>query len=429
MDTPRAKARIAGIAIALAALALGAVLVLFVALGVAPALEQRAVERELARAEAEREAQEEEFMRDVWPRLGEADLPYADLTYGDLPHTVRAAGVPEHARQEEGNEQTDDSDSSGAPKAPGEKLGEDGSWTTCIRLYVKTSMGGPTGTGQVVRTDSWSRYRLWRLNPLAVQVELDHLAHDPQDRFNFFDKHGKTFVPVRGIEPSTIIVDGVETLHCDGRFSRPGETGDWRSCDALSIVTADGYEATGQGEHSSGRLRLLTNGAIEWVTLGAERRGGLATNVLAAQCEGQDLPGIPSAGPNTPRKNCSDPIYDPDTRSWEDLPPAIVAQTSDDCVGYCFRAFIDSVTKKPPRVVRVAIIQEDRSLARATLNRASRAEWSYLAMDEGRPLTFSCFEKSHGKGGVPHFGDCAQMESAPPDDWSCLTGSRGAEAR
>jgi hypothetical protein len=202
----------------------------------------------------------------------------------------------------------------------------------------------------------------------------------------------------------------VETLQCDGRFFRPGETGDWLPCDALSIVTADGRDATSQCEHSSGRLRLLTNGAIEWVTLGAERRGGLATNVLAVQCEGQDLPGIPSAGPNAPRKNCSDPTYDPDARSWEDLPPAIVVPSSDNCVGYCFRTFVDSVTKKAPRVVRVAIIQEDRSLARATLNRTSRAEWSYLAIDEGRPLRFVCFEKSDGKGGVPHFDDCVQME-------------------
>jgi hypothetical protein len=237
MDTPKAKARIAGRANALAALALGAVLVLFVALGSAPAREQEAMEAELARAEAEREAQEEEFMRDVWPTLGEADLPY----------TVFAAGVLEHAGKEEGDEQTDDSDSSGAPKAP--------------------------------------------------------------------------------------------------------------------------------------------------------------------------------------RKDCPDPTYAPQSTSWKDLPPAVVASSSDNCVGYCFRAFIDSVTKKAPRVVRVAIIQEKRSLARATLNRTSRAEWSYLASYEGRPLRFACFEKSDGKGGVPHFDDCAQMESGPPDDWYCLTGARRAEAR
>jgi hypothetical protein len=83
------------------------------------------------------------------------------------------------------------------------------------------------------------------------------------------------------------------------------------------------------------------------------------------------------------------------------------------------------VTQEAPRVARVAIIEEDRTLGKATLRRGSRPEGLDRAIDEGRPLTFACFEKSFGLGAVPHFDGCVQMESGPPDEWDCLTGVGG----
>jgi hypothetical protein len=113
-------------------------------------------------------------------------------------------------------------------------------------------------------------------------------------------------------------------------------------------------------------------------------------------------------------------------RGRANLSPAKVAASGDHCVGYCFRAFVDSVTQEAPRVARVAIIEEGRTLGKATLRRGARSEGSDRSIDEGRPLTFACFEKAVGLGAVPHFDGCVEMESGPADDWDCLTAVGGA---
>jgi hypothetical protein len=331
----------------------------------------------------------------------------------------------------------------------GERTGQDPredlwEWTDCTRFYAKATLGGPNGNGQVVRTSFRSRYRVWSLNPLTVEVEVHGFVGEPLNRFEFFDPRGVRFVPTDEADLQSLQVQGVETLHCDGRARRthtgnwvekpipPARLGQrergagWVECRGLRIVTADRTSITARRDEPSS-LRFLHDDAVEWVTGdGFEKRSGVAAQARGVQCEDQGLPGMPTASAKEPRKDCVEPTYSPSSRNWKRLWPAKVAASSDRCVGYCFRAFVDSVTQEAPRVARVAIIEEDRTLGKATLRRSSRSEGSDRAIDEGRPLTFACFEKSFGFGAVPHFDGCVQMESGPPDDWDCLTAVGGA---
>ncbi len=299
-------------------------------------------------------------------------------------------------------------------------------WTECNRFHVSTTAGGPRGNGQIVETDSPARYRLWSLDPLTVEVEIGGVNGETDNRFDFLDHEGKPFVPRHDGDFLAVKVEGPETLLCD----RDGQTevgNDWLWCSDLVVVAANGLYVTGQGEHQGG-VRMLKNDVIEWTT-SSEGRGGLAAHVSGVRCHGQSLPGVPRVSSRKPRHDCSDPNYQPGLNHWKRLPPADVAQTSDGCVGYCFRAFIDSTAKESPDVVRVAILDEGSALARATLSRSVVA--ASTDTEEGRrePLRFACFDKSDGSGVAPHFDDCVQMEADPADDWACLTASKAFKAK
>ena len=332
-----------------------------------------------------------------------------------------------------------------APVTLGERVGQDPrddlwEWIDCSRFYAKATLGGPNGTGWVVRTSSRSRYRIWSLNPLTVEVQIHGFVGEPSNRFEFFDAKGEQFVPTDKAYLQAPRVQGVETLHCDARkgsiqtgnwVERPipptrwiqRERGaGWVQCSALSLLTADRTRMAAHGDDPSS-FRILHDDAVEWVTgAGFSKRGGLATQVSEVQCEGQKLPRMRRASSKKPRKDCVERTHNPSWKNWTRLPPAKVAASTDNCVGYCFRGFVDSLTRENPRVARVAVIGEQGTFGKATLRRTIKAEESDRAIDERRPLTFKCFEKSVGKGAVPHFDDCVQMESEPPDDWDCLTG-------
>ncbi|MGD8825877.1 MAG: hypothetical protein PVI24_12905, partial [Myxococcales bacterium] len=301
-----------------------------------------------------------------------------------------------------------DSDRAAAAVTLGERIGQDPredlwEWTDCSRFYAKARLGGPNGDGQVVRTSSRSRYRVWSLNPLIVEVEIHGFVGEPANRFEFFDPRGVRFMPTDEADLQSLQVQGVETLHCDGRARRT-HTGNWVEkaipparrvqrergagwveCRGLRIVTADGTSITARGDEPSS-LRFVRDDAVEWVTGdGFEKRSGVAAQARGVRCEGQELPGMPRASDKEPRRDCAEPTYNPSSRNWKRLSPAKVAASSDHCVGYCFRAFVDSVTEEAPRVARVAIIEEDRTLGKATLRRGTRLEGSDRAIDEGRP--------------------------------------------
>lgn len=361
-----------------------------------------------------------------WPQLGDHISPTVSLDFPD--HREDTWGAPARPR---------------AFATLGERLGQDPrddlwDWTECDRFYAKATLGGPTGIGQVVRTDSRSRYRLWSLNPLTVEVEIHGFVGEPANEFEFIDQRGRAFVPTDDADLQAPVLQGVETLHCDGRTRRSESQNwvessagveaqirrdygkDWLRCSELSVLTADRVLLSSQPDDSSS-LRILNGDAVEWVTRGATRRATLAAQVLSVQCAGKQIRGVRPARSSKPRKDCAERTYHPNSRSWKRLPAANVVATSDDCVGYCFEAFVDSVTAKKPRLVRVAIIEENGSLGRATLRRSSRSEGSYRGIDEGLPLRFACAEKSAVNGAVPHFDDCAQMFAEPADDWACLT--------
>jgi hypothetical protein len=101
-----------GKTIALTALALGVVLVLFVSLGVMPALEQKAIEAELAAreaaAQAEWAAREEEAKREAWWKtLGDPELVYGsasevlEIVYGSASEVLEIVQEEEAKRQAE----------------------------------------------------------------------------------------------------------------------------------------------------------------------------------------------------------------------------------------------------------------------------------------------------------------------------------------
>jgi hypothetical protein len=98
------------------------------------------------------------------------------------------------------------------------------------------------------------------------------------------------------------------------------------------------------------------------------------------------------------------PTYNPRAQSWGELPPAAITRSSDHCVGYCFDAIIESVSKKDRRVARVVVIEEGHGPTRAIVHR-TRIHSSSAAY-EGKPVRFTCFDASYA-GTVPRFEDCA----------------------
>jgi hypothetical protein len=122
--------------------------------------------------------------------------------------------------------------------------------------------------------------------------------------------------------------------------------------------------------------------------------------------------------------DCSDPTYEPDGRSWEQLAPAFVEQSSDGCVGYCFNAIMDSKSEEHERVARVVILEEDGALTRGTVDLSRVSEGARIAAQEGEPVRFACFDSFDDAGTGPRFEDCVQMLAPRSDDPGCARASK-----
>jgi hypothetical protein len=96
--------------------------------------------------------------------------------------------------------------------------------------------------------------------------------------------------------------------------------------------------------------------------------------------------------------DCSDPTYEPDGRSWEQLQPAVVEQSSDGCVGFCFNAIVDSESEENERVARVVVVGEDGALTRGIVDRRR-------VVADG--------------AAAPRFESCVQMAAFEAEDPAC----------
>ena len=105
-----------------------------------------------------------------------------------------------------------------------------------------------------------------------------------------------------------------------------------------------------------------------------------------------------------PRKSSDSWNSDPRTRDWNELPPARVMKSSDDCIGYCFEASIHSVSDADRHLARVVIAGNGGEPARALVHRRR----PYGAFPDTSPVRFTCFDKSYVEG-VPRLYDCNQM--------------------
>ena len=108
------------------------------------------------------------------------------------------------------------------------------------------------------------------------------------------------------------------------------------------------------------------------------------------------------------RTDTSEPAYDARALPWESLPPARVAESSDDCVGYCFDAIVESVDGDDSRVARVVVFGEGGAPTRAVVERTSMTDESRSATYYGSAVRFLCFEKANSAA-VPRFEGCAQV--------------------
>ena len=117
--------------------------------------------------------------------------------------------------------------------------------------------------------------------------------------------------------------------------------------------------------------------------------------------------------------NCSAPTYEPDGRSWDQLAPAVVVQSSDGCVGFCFNAIVDSESEENERVARVVVLGEDGALTRGFVDRRRVSRSGAMAAEDGEPVRFACFDSFADGAPAPRFEDCVQMVTSKPDDRAC----------
>ena len=124
------------------------------------------------------------------------------------------------------------------------------------------------------------------------------------------------------------------------------------------------------------------------------------------------------------RTGTPESTYDARAQPWEGLPPARVAESSDDCVGYCFDAIVESVDGDDSRVARVVVFGEGGAPSRAVVERTRMSDTSRSATYYGDAVHFTCFEKADAAP-VPRFEGCAQMAR----ERRGLGASRGGKSR
>lgn len=110
----------------------------------------------------------------------------------------------------------------------------------------------------------------------------------------------------------------------------------------------------------------------------------------------------------------SEPTYDARAQPWDALPPARVAESSDNCVGYCFDAVVASVDRDDARMARVVVFGEDGAPTRAVVERTSMTDQSRSAAYYGTAVRFTCFERAN-TAPVPRFKGCAQVAKETRD--------------
>jgi hypothetical protein len=117
--------------------------------------------------------------------------------------------------------------------------------------------------------------------------------------------------------------------------------------------------------------------------------------------------------------NCSAPTYEPGGRSWDQLQPAVVVQSSDGCVGYCFNAIVDSESEENERVARVVVLGEDGALTRGIVDRRRVVGGAAMAAEDGEPVRFACFDSFADGAAAPRFESCVQMAAFEAEDPAC----------
>ena len=121
----------------------------------------------------------------------------------------------------------------------------------------------------------------------------------------------------------------------------------------------------------------------------------------------------------TPDDQCTAPTYEPDGRRWDELPPANVEQSSDDCIGFCFNAVVDG--EERDGIARVVILEDAAVLTRGIVQRTKIWGNSDLDAAGGVPLRFACFTSIDDGGRAPRFEQCAQMTAFDPHAPGCET--------
>jgi hypothetical protein len=120
---------------------------------------------------------------------------------------------------------------------------------------------------------------------------------------------------------------------------------------------------------------------------------------------------------------CPEPTYELDNRGWEQLPAAVIEQSSADCVGFCFNAIVESESDENSRIARVMVLGEDGTRTRGVVDRTQVLTNSLAAVQGGEPVRFACFDSFAGPGGAPQFDDCVQMVVYKDEAQACATSS------
>lgn len=145
---------------------------------------------------------------------------------------------------------------------------------------------------------------------------------------------------------------------------------------------------------------------------------GLVVSVVS--CRGADAGRSDTSG-----QDCSVPTYEPGGRTWAQLPPAVVAQSSDGCVGYCFNAVIESKITETERSARVVVLDKDGAPTRGIVDVSVN---SLDLRQDGTTLRFACFDRFDDGEVAPRFDDCVQMIASVEHVAGCDTTDTAAVA-